>query len=197
MTSGLEFRVTPATPVPAAERAKLIENPGFGKLFTDHMVTIEWSEGKGWHNAEVRARAPFSLDPAAAVLHYAQEIFEGMKAYRGRGMDDGTPKDIWQDVIASYLALADADAALAMWDRRGATENGETRTHTLYWLSSLKDMGRPDFTVRADAPLYAVFRDASGRRTYLAYNAGTAPRRVTFSDGKVVEVAPKSLVRAN
>jgi branched-chain amino acid aminotransferase len=85
MTSGLEFRVTPATPVPPAERAKLLENPGFGKLFTDHMVTIEWSEGKGWHNAEVRARAPFSLDPAAAVLHYAQEIFEGMKAYRGRG----------------------------------------------------------------------------------------------------------------
>ena len=85
MTSGLEFRVTPATPVPAAERAKLIENPGFGKLFTDHMVTIEWTEGKGWHNAEVRPRAPFSLDPAAAVLHYAQEIFEGMKAYRGRG----------------------------------------------------------------------------------------------------------------
>jgi len=85
MTSGLEFRVTPATPVPAAERAKLIENPGFGKLFTDHMVTIEWSEGKGWHNPELRPRAPFTLDPAAAVLHYAQEIFEGMKAYRGRG----------------------------------------------------------------------------------------------------------------
>ena len=85
MTSGLEFRVTPATPVPAAERAKLLENPGFGKLFTDHMVTIEWSEGKGWHDAEVRARAPFALDPAAAVLHYAQEIFEGLKAYRGDG----------------------------------------------------------------------------------------------------------------
>ena len=120
-----------------------------------------------------------------------------VKAYRGRRTDDGTPKDIWQDVIASYLALADANAGLAMWDRRGAVENGETRTHTLYWLSSLKKMGRPDVTVRADTPLYAVFRDASGRRTYLAYNAATTPKRVTFSDGKTLDVPARSLARGN
>jgi len=46
------------------------------------MVTIRWTEGVGWHDAEVRAREPFQLDPASAVLHYAQEIFEGLKAYR-------------------------------------------------------------------------------------------------------------------
>ena len=120
-----------------------------------------------------------------------------VQAYRSRGMDDGTPKDIWQDVFASYMALADADAGLAMWDRRGAIENGETRTHTLYWLSSLKEMGRPDFTVRADAPLYAVFRDAAGKRTYLAYNAATTPRRVTFTDGKTLDVPARSLARGN
>jgi branched-chain amino acid aminotransferase len=67
---------------PADARAALLENPGFGKVFTDHMVTVRWTAELGWHDAEVRARAPFSLDPAAAVLHYAQEIFEGMKAYR-------------------------------------------------------------------------------------------------------------------
>ncbi|MFP5454350.1 MAG: branched chain amino acid aminotransferase, partial [Alphaproteobacteria bacterium] len=64
-------------------RAQLIAEPGFGKVFTDHMVTIEWTEEAGWHDARVRAREPFSIDPASAVLHYAQEIFEGMKAYRG------------------------------------------------------------------------------------------------------------------
>ena len=71
-----------ASPRTADERAVLMENPGFGRVFTDHMVTVRWTEGRGWHDAEVRARAPFTLDPACAVLHYAQEIFEGLKAYR-------------------------------------------------------------------------------------------------------------------
>ncbi len=70
------------SPTSASARAALLENPGFGKIFTDHMVTVRWTAAKGWHDAQVRAREPFLLDPAAAVLHYAQEIFEGMKAYR-------------------------------------------------------------------------------------------------------------------
>ncbi|WP_230291161.1 branched-chain amino acid aminotransferase [Croceicoccus sp. Ery5] len=69
-------------PVPGETRAQLLANPGFGTLFTDHMVVIDWAEGEGWHNATIGPRQPISLDPAAAVLHYAQEIFEGMKAYR-------------------------------------------------------------------------------------------------------------------
>jgi len=69
-------------PTSADVRARLLEDPGFGRVFTDHMVTIRWTEGQGWHDAEVRAREPFQLDPAAAVLHYAQEIFEGLKAYK-------------------------------------------------------------------------------------------------------------------
>jgi branched-chain amino acid aminotransferase len=68
--------------VPEAERARLLENPGFGKVFTDHMITVTWDAGTGWHDARVGERKPFQLDPASAVLHYAQEIFEGMKAYR-------------------------------------------------------------------------------------------------------------------
>ncbi|CAM5765241.1 Branched-chain-amino-acid aminotransferase [Mesorhizobium amorphae] len=71
-----------ASPTAPEARAALMANPGFGKVFSDHMVTITWSVERGWHDAQVRARAPFAIDPAAAVLHYAQEIFEGMKAYR-------------------------------------------------------------------------------------------------------------------
>ncbi|USI71719.1 branched-chain amino acid aminotransferase [Sphingomonas morindae] len=71
-----------AAPRSANERAVLMEDPGFGRVFTDHMVTIRWREGFGWHDARVEAHAPFQLDPACAVLHYAQEIFEGLKAYR-------------------------------------------------------------------------------------------------------------------
>ncbi len=69
-------------PVAATERAERIANPGFGKIFTDHMVIARYVEGKGWGDAELTARAPLSIDPACAVLHYAQEIFEGLKAYR-------------------------------------------------------------------------------------------------------------------
>ncbi len=50
--------------------------------FTDHMFVVEWTPEKGWHDARVTPYAPLTLDPATAVLHYAQEIFEGMKAYR-------------------------------------------------------------------------------------------------------------------
>lgn len=59
---------------------------GFGKVFTDHMFIIEYTEGKGWHDARIEPYHPFSIDPAATVLHYGQEIFEGLKAYR---RDDG------------------------------------------------------------------------------------------------------------
>ena len=75
-------RIAHPAPVPAAVRDAALADPGFGKLFSDHMVSIDWSEGAGWHNAAIGPRRAIALDPAAAVLHYAQEIFEGLKAYR-------------------------------------------------------------------------------------------------------------------
>ena len=82
MTSGaFPFEANP-NPVDAAERAARLVDPGFGRVFTDHMVTIRYSDAKGWYDAKVGPRAPLTLDPATAVLHYAQEIFEGLKAYR-------------------------------------------------------------------------------------------------------------------
>jgi branched-chain amino acid aminotransferase len=69
------------TPLPAAERAALLDNPGFGRKFSDHMVTIRYTEGQGWHDGKLEPRGMLPLDPSTMVLHYAQEIFEGMKAY--------------------------------------------------------------------------------------------------------------------
>src|SRR6195952_2031151 len=71
------------------ERDTILEDPGFGKFFTDHMVDICWSDRGGWHRPRVQPYGPISMDPAAAVLHYSQEVFEGLKAYRH---DDGS---IW------------------------------------------------------------------------------------------------------
>lgn len=55
---------------------------GFAKYFTDHMFVMEYDEGRGWHSWRVEPYAPFLIDPASTVLHYAQMMFEGMKAYR-------------------------------------------------------------------------------------------------------------------
>jgi branched-chain amino acid aminotransferase len=71
-----------ANPVDPVKRAELLVDPGFGRVFTDHMVTIRYTEGTGWHDAKVGPRGPLTLDPATAVFHYAQEIFEGLKAYK-------------------------------------------------------------------------------------------------------------------
>ncbi|TQK19825.1 branched chain amino acid aminotransferase [Microbacterium sp. SLBN-154] len=79
----LQFAVTKnlAAKTPA-ERDAILANPGFGTHFTDHMVDICWSVGGGWHRPRVQPYGPIAMDPAAAVLHYGQEIFEGIKAYR-------------------------------------------------------------------------------------------------------------------
>lgn len=79
----MSFRTTLSTaPRAAAERAAILADPGFGRHFTDHMATAEWSREAGWHDLRVRPLEPFSMHPGAGVLHYGQEIFEGLKAYR-------------------------------------------------------------------------------------------------------------------
>src|SRR5689334_5768669 len=80
--SALFSRTTHPTPAPAARREEIVADPGFGRHFTDHMVTIRWTAEHGWHEAAVRPYGPLTLDPASAALHYGQEIFEGLKAYR-------------------------------------------------------------------------------------------------------------------
>ena len=83
MTTKINFSHIPnAAAMPVAQRAAVLENPGFGTAFTDHMAVIEYTQGVGWHDARIQPREAISLHPAAAVLHYAQEIFEGLKAYR-------------------------------------------------------------------------------------------------------------------
>ena len=106
------------------------------------------------------------------------------------------PKDIWQDIFAKYLALADPAEALKTWDRWGSVEAGHSRSYTLNFMLSLDAMGTPDFSITADTPLHAVFKRADGRRTYLAFNARKTPLEVRFSDGQRLTVAPGELGRA-
>ncbi|MEY2688064.1 MAG: hypothetical protein RL375_2262 [Pseudomonadota bacterium] len=136
------------------------------------------------------ARYPDYIKRNLGALKGEQEIW----AARGKKVD---PADIWQDIFAKYMALADPVQGLAQWDRWGSFELGDTRSHTLHWLLSLNEMGAPDLGISADTPLFSVFKRADGRRTYLAFNATKAPIDVRFSDGKTLTVAPGTLGRAN
>ena len=88
MSLHFELRANPK-PRSENERAAILANPGFGMYFTDHMAVATWTAADGWHDSAIVPYGPFSLDPATAVLHYAQQVFEGLKAYRH---DDGS---IW------------------------------------------------------------------------------------------------------
>jgi branched-chain amino acid aminotransferase len=81
MTLPFELRANPR-PRSDAERSAFLTDTGFGLNFTDHMAVATWTSADGWHDSAIVPYGPFTLDPATAVLHYAQEIFEGLKAYR-------------------------------------------------------------------------------------------------------------------
>lgn len=80
-TEGVPLVVEDVTGRPAAERAELLADPGFGRYFTDRMFIARYRAGEGWYDARLTAYAPLQLDPSTATLHYAQSIFEGLKAY--------------------------------------------------------------------------------------------------------------------
>ncbi|HEX8002158.1 MAG TPA: branched-chain amino acid aminotransferase [Mycobacteriales bacterium] len=97
------------TPLDAEQRAALLAEPGFGRVFTDHMATAEWSADGGWSAPRVTAYAPVPLDPATSFLHYGQAIFEGFKAYRHA---DGSVVTFRPEANAARFARSAARLAL-------------------------------------------------------------------------------------
>ena len=112
MSLPFELRANPS-PRPDATREAILANPGFGVSFTDHMAVATWTASDGWHDSAVVPYGPFSLDPATAVLHYAQEIFEGLKAYRH---PDGSVWLFRPDQNAARLARSARRLALPVLD---------------------------------------------------------------------------------
>ncbi|UDY22715.1 branched-chain amino acid aminotransferase [Nocardioides sp. Kera G14] len=95
-------------PVSDERLAEILADPGFGNHFTDHMFRVEWTPEAGWHNARIEPYGPLSLDPACSVLHYAQETFEGLKAYRHT---DGTIWGFRPEANAARMARSSARLA--------------------------------------------------------------------------------------
>ncbi|SER27097.1 branched-chain amino acid aminotransferase [Microlunatus flavus] len=145
----LPFDLRPhPSPRSDAERAAILADPGFGVHFTDHMAVATWTSTDGWHDSAVVPYGPFTLDPATAVLHYAQEIFEGLKAYRHA---DGSVWTFRPDQNAARLArsarrmalpeLSEADflagiealvAADEAWVPEGARSAAQESEQSLY-----------------------------------------------------------------
>ncbi|MDQ4008217.1 MAG: branched-chain amino acid aminotransferase [Actinomycetota bacterium] len=110
MSASLQIEtVRSSQPASDERRAEILASPGFGKHFTDHMLTASWTPQQGWHDARLRAYAPFEVNPASAVLHYAQEVFEGLKAYRH---DDGSVWSFRPEVNAARFARSARRMAL-------------------------------------------------------------------------------------
>ena len=130
-----QFVVTPSsTPRTAEEREAILAAPGFGRYFTDHMVTIPYADG-AWGTPTVEAYGPLSLDPSAVVLHYSQTIFEGLKAYRQA--DDSIASFRPEQNAARFnrsarrLAMPQLPEELFMEDRKStrlnSSHSGESR----------------------------------------------------------------------
>lgn len=179
--------------------------PDYGQPFASMVFGGKYSYNTWWTQEprQILGINELPITTASAYLGRDRSRFPALaarlpsevKAYHARGGEDGTPPDIWQDIIASSVAFADPEAGYALWRRGGTVEFGETRTHTNHLLLRLRELGPPDFEVTADTTLYAVFRRTDGTRTYLAWNSGDRPLTVTFSDGKVLTVPPRSLAQ--
>ncbi|WP_300679992.1 branched-chain amino acid aminotransferase [Nocardioides sp.] len=132
------------TPKSDAEVAEILADPGFGNYFTDHMFAMEWTPEAGWHNARIEPYGPLSMDPACSVLHYAQETFEGLKAYRH---PDGTVWGFRPEANAARMArssqrlafpvvetedFVQAVAELVKVDERWVPQVGEGEEKSLY-----------------------------------------------------------------
>jgi branched-chain amino acid aminotransferase len=121
-------RLPHPSPVPPQRRAEILAAPGFGRYFTDHMVEISWTEGRGWHDAQVGPYRQLAMDPASMVLHYGQAVFEGLKAYR---QPDGT--------VSCFRPLANAARLRASARRIAMPELPDE-----LFLGSLRELVRAD-----------------------------------------------------
>ncbi len=128
-------------PRSAGERSAILADPGFGQYFTDHMVRIDWTADDGWTDGRVLPYGPLTLDPATMVLHYGQEIFEGLKAYL---QPDGS--------IATFRPTANAARFARSARRLGMAELPEELF--VQSIRSLVDVDRDWVPDGPDASLY-------------------------------------------
>lgn len=176
-----------------------VDNAVFPATYPHIAIGMVWG-GKGVHSTWFGANPEFIhginiLPVNGGSLYLGHHPDHVLANYAEIVAERGGQPIIWQDLLWEYLALADPNLALSHYfASSGYTPfDGESRAHTLHWLFNLKKMGRVETTILADIATYAVFRDAAGYLTYVAYNAGPADRLVTFTDGFSFTVGPRQM----
>lgn len=166
------FTVLPNdNPASDARRNELIDKPAFGKVFSDNMAHVTWTKGEGWSDRRVEPYAPLRMDPAAAVLHYAQECFEGLKAYHHADgsvwlfRPDANAERFQNSAKRLYLPELPADdflGSVAALVRRDRSWVPQRREYTLY-MRPFMFASDPFLGVRAAAEVeYCVIASPSG-----------------------------------
>ncbi|GAA5124173.1 hypothetical protein JIN84_12320 [Luteolibacter yonseiensis] len=186
--------------------------------YTPSVVTMVWG-GKGangtWFSGNPEAVHGINFLPVTGASLYlgrwpgyaeknytalvkenlAGDTAAALKDKKPAPSHDGTGFDQWADVMWMYRALTSPADALRMWEKRPADfkpEAGNSLSATYAWLNAFKDLGTLDKDVTADTPFAAVFQK-EGKRHHVAWNLGSAPIIVKFSDGTSVECPPKSV----
>ncbi|MDX1908897.1 MAG: glycosyl hydrolase [Bacteroidia bacterium] len=124
---------------------------------------------------------------------YVRKLWNEMKVNTGILTNQENP-NLWHDIYWMYLSLIDPDAALALYNGypQRSLKFGVSDAQTYHWLHTLQALGRVDVSVTASHPLAVVF-SKGGDRTYVAQNYGSSSLAVTFSDGFVLNVPPRTL----
>lgn len=188
-----------------------VNNQVFDKAYDKPMASMVFGGGYAystWWTEEPRQIQGINLLPITPASTYlaklpkqkAIESFDfvenARKKYDATGQSDGTPTDIWQDIFAASMAISDPDLGFEKWKPRGSVELGETKTRTFHWLSLLKEMGKPNLAITADAAMYGVFEHEKNKQvTYLVYNPDKTPKTIKFSDGQELTAPPGKLLR--
>lgn len=176
-----------------------IDNEVFPQDYPHVAIGMVWG-GKGVHSTWFGADPEFIhginiLPITSASLYLGHHPDYVLLNYNEVVSERNGQPNIWKDILWEYLALSDASLALSYYyaDASYTPFDGESRAHTYHWLYNLKKMGHVETSITADIPTYSVFKDASNELTYIAYNAGSTQRLVTFSDGYSMTVLPKEL----
>ncbi|BCJ59714.1 hypothetical protein Jiend_31360 [Micromonospora endophytica] len=171
-----------------------VNDENFPAAFGHNNVGMVWGDGGAyatWFSAEPEMIQGINLLPiTGGHLYLGYHPNYNAQKYAELVRNNGGEPTVWQDMHWQFLALGDADAALAkLRANAGYTpEEGESRAHTFHWIRNLAALGRVDTAVTADHPLAAVFT-RNGARTYVASNISGNPLTVRFSDGTQLSVA--------
>jgi endoglucanase Acf2 len=175
-----------------------VDQAVFPKGFGQSCLGILWGNGGAyatWWTANPEEIHGINFLPiTGGSLYLGRRADYVRRNYQNLIANNGGPEREWRDIIWSFQALADADAAASKLEEHAGDRatSGGSQANTYLWISALKALGRVDTTVTADAPTCAVFRK-DGARSHVAWNPGREPVTVRFSDGASLRVSPGGL----